>query len=194
MAASAATSAASAIVSPIAFRDLTQWTALGTYERRENLVTASALGNTRRSGAESFRELSGFLFGVDLARRVLATLAKTLLPLGLMTLVMFASLFFPTALVKEKVTVAITGALSGAVLLGAINNQLGNIGYMVAVEYVFYAFFGLALLCIVAVLGAERLRAAKRERAAGRLEWGTRAVYAAATFASLAAIVALSTP
>ena len=44
---------------------------------------------------------------VDVRRRVVATLAKTLLPLGLMALIMFASLYFPTALVKEKVTVAI---------------------------------------------------------------------------------------
>ena len=79
-------------------------------------------------------------------------------------------------------------------LLGAINNQLGNIGYMVAVEYVFYAFFALALLCIVAVLAGERLRAAKREAPARTVEWTTRGVCAVATAVSLVAIVALSTP
>jgi hypothetical protein len=67
---------------------------------------------------------------------VVATLAKTLLPLGLMALIMYARLYFPVALVEEKVTVAITGALSGAVLLASINSQLGNIGYVIAVELV----------------------------------------------------------
>ena len=38
-----------------------------------------------------------------------------------MALIMYASLYFPVALVKEKITVAITGALSGAVLLASIN-------------------------------------------------------------------------
>ena len=36
--------------------------------------------------------------------------------------------------------VAITGALSGAEPLAAINSQLGGVGYVIAVEYVFYAF------------------------------------------------------
>src|SRR5262249_8297451 len=111
-------------------------------------------------GLERVRELAGFNVTVDLKRRVFATLTKTLLPLGLMALIMYASLYFPHALVKEKITVAITAALSGAVLLGTINSQLGNVGYVIAVEYGFYVFFALCLLCIIAVLTAERLRVA----------------------------------
>ena len=99
---------------------------------------------------------------------MVATLAKTLLPLGLMALIMFASLYFPVALVKEKITVAITGALSGAVLLSSINSQLGNVGYVIAIEYGFYMYFALCLLCIVAVLMAERLRVAGRPANGGR--------------------------
>ncbi len=156
----------SGMVAPDAFRNLTQWEALGAQARRDNLVTASALGDPRLVGVERVRELSGFQLTVDLQRKFVATLAKTLLPLGLMSLIMFASLYFPTALVKEKVTVAITGALSGAVLLTSINSQLGSIGYIIAVEYGFYVFFGLCLLCIVSVLGAERLRASSQQAAA----------------------------
>jgi branched-chain amino acid transport system substrate-binding protein len=148
------------IVSTAAFRNLTQWRPVSAIQRRDDLVTGSALGDPRRVGAERVRELSGFLVTIEIERRAIATLMKTLLPLLLMTLIMFGSLFFPAALVKEKVTVAITGALSGAVLLTAINGQLGGIGYTVAVEYAFYLFFCLSLLCIVSVLAAERQRAA----------------------------------
>jgi ABC-type branched-subunit amino acid transport system substrate-binding protein len=158
------------IVAPDAFRNLTQWEPLRASQRRDNLVTASALGDPRLVGLERMRELSGFNLSVDVHRRVLATLAKTLLPLGLMALIMFASLYFPPALVKEKVTVAITAALSGAVLLTSINSQLGSIGYIIAVEYGFYIFFGLCLLCIVAVLSAERFRAAGRASTAVTVE------------------------
>jgi hypothetical protein len=63
--------------------------------RRENLVTPSTLGDPTRVGVESARELSGFLVTVELHRRTIATLAKTLIPLLLMTLVMYASLYFP---------------------------------------------------------------------------------------------------
>jgi ABC-type branched-subunit amino acid transport system substrate-binding protein len=164
-------------VASAAFRNLTQWDAVRADEGRDNLVTQSALGDPRLVGLERVRELSGFNFTVEMRRRVFATLAKTLLPLGLMALIMYASLYFPVALVKEKVTVAITGALSGAVLLSAINAQLGNVGYVIAVEYVFYAFFVLCLTCIIAVLLAERLRVAGRGPMAAIVERTGRHVF-----------------
>jgi len=165
---------------------LTQWDPVGAHERRENLVTESALGDPRRVGAESYRELSGFLVSIDLHRRTLATLAKTLLPLVLMTLIMYASLYFPAALVKEKVTVA----LSGAVLLTAINSQLGSIGYTIMVEYAFFVFFGLSTLCIVSVLTSERLRAAGRGETAALTDRWTRYVFLFAVASTLAGAVA----
>ena len=180
-----------AIASPDAFRNLTQWEPLGARSRRENLVTHSALGDPRRTGVESYRELSGFLVTVEVARRAVATLVKSLLPLLLMALIMYASLYFPSALLKEKVSVAITGALSGAVLLSAINSQLGGIGYTIAVEYVFYVFFALSLLCIISVLSAERLRVASRSEAAVRTVHWTRMVFALAVVGTVVGALGL---
>jgi len=164
-------------VASAAFRNLTQWEPVRTLERRDTLVTESALGDPELVGLERMRELSGFSLSTDLHRRTLATLMKTLLPLGLMALIMYASLHFPAALVKEKVTVAITGALSGAVLLSSINAQLGNVGYVIAVEYGFYIFFALCLLCIVAVLSAERFRVTGRQPAAAMVERSARHLF-----------------
>lgn len=180
-----------AIASPIAFRNLTQWNPLSALARRENLVTASSLGDPTRIGIESQRELSGFLVTVDLQRRTFATLSKSLLPLVLMTLIMYASLYFPIALVKEKVTVAVTAALSGAVLLTSINNQLGGIGYTIAVEYIFYMFFCLSLLCIVSVLTAERLRAAHRKEVATLVDFWTRVIFLIAVAVTIIATLIL---
>jgi ABC-type branched-subunit amino acid transport system substrate-binding protein len=174
-----------------AFRNLTQWIPVRAGERRDSLVTDSALGDSRLVGVAQMRELSGFRLDVEVLRRAVATLAKTLLPLGIMALIMFASLFFPHALVKEKITVAITGALSGAVLLASVNAQLGAVGYTIAVEYVFYVFFGLCLLCIVSVLAAERQRIAGRAPMAARTELATRWFYLAMLIATtvIAAVV-----
>jgi branched-chain amino acid transport system substrate-binding protein len=170
-----------------AFRNLTQWDPLRAGQRRDILVTSSALGDPRLVGAERVRELSGFNLTIELRRRVLTTLAKTLLPLGLMALIMYASLYFPVALVKEKVTVAITGALSGAVLLTSINAQLGNVGYVIAVEYGFYVFFGLCLLCIIAVLAEERFRAAGRTSMAAVVDRSGRILFATGFVGTVAA-------
>jgi branched-chain amino acid transport system substrate-binding protein len=169
-----------------AFRNLTQWEALHTGQRRDVLVTDSALGDPGLVGVERVRELSGYRVEVDVRRLTASTLAKTLLPLGIMTLIMFASLYFPHGLVKEKVTVAITAALSGAVLLSSVNAQLGGIGYTIAIEYVFYLFFGLCLLCIVSILTAERLRVAKRDAAAVRTETLTHGLFLLAIAGTIA--------
>ena len=155
-------------------------------ERRDNVVIKSGLGDPRLVGLERVLELSGFQVGIELHRRIATTLVKTLLPLGLLTLILFASLYFPVALVKKKITVAITGALSGAVLLAAINLQLGGVGYVIAVEYVFYAFFTLCLLCIISVLTAERLRGVKRESGALIVESAIRYVLLAAVLGTVA--------
>jgi branched-chain amino acid transport system substrate-binding protein len=143
-----------------AFRNLTQWEPRRVAQRRENLVTQSGLGDPVRIGQSRVRELSGFNFSIEIHRLIGTTLIKTLLPVGLMTLIMFATLWFPSNLAAAKVTVAITAGLSGAVLLSSINAQLGNVGYVIAVEYGFYVFFGLCLLCILTVVLAERMRLA----------------------------------
>jgi len=164
-------------VSAAAFRNLTQWEPMGAVQSRDTLVTHSALGDLERVGAERVRELSGFSLEVEVRRRLGTTLVKTLLPIGLMTLIMFTTLFLPPALAASKVTVAITAALSGAVLLSAINSQLGNVGYVIAVEYGFYVFFALCLLCILTVLVAERQRIVGRPQAALIVERVGRATF-----------------
>jgi branched-chain amino acid transport system substrate-binding protein len=143
---------------PGAFRNLTQWEPLRVTTLLDNLVAQSALGEPGLVGLERMRELSGFKMEIELRRNIGTTLVKTLLPIGLMTLIMFATLYFPAALAASKIAVAITAALSGAVLLSSINAQLGNVGYVIAVEYGFYIFFALCLVCIVTVLVGERYR------------------------------------
>jgi branched-chain amino acid transport system substrate-binding protein len=130
--------------SPVAFRNLSQWEPLRTSQRRDNLVTQSALGDPGPVGLERVRDFSGFSFTIELRRRVLSTLSKTLLPLGLMALILYASLYFPSSMATPKVTAVVTSAMSGTVLLPTINSQLGNIGYVIHVEYAFYAFFSCA--------------------------------------------------
>jgi ABC-type branched-subunit amino acid transport system substrate-binding protein len=174
------------IASPTAFSELTQWDELGGIERRDNLVTYSSLGDPRSTDAGGYRELAGFVATFDVKRRALSTVIKTLMPLLLMTLIIYTTLFFPAVLIKEKVTVAVTGALSGAVLLTAINSQLGAVGYTIAIEYVFFVFFGLTTFTIVAALAAQQLRHDKRNGLAVATERGTQVVFALAVLLVLA--------
>jgi hypothetical protein len=61
--------------------------------------------------------------------------------------------------------------------LTSVNSQLGSIGYTVAVEYIFYVFFGLAVLCIVCVFNAERMRVEKRMETALLIEHWSRIIF-----------------
>jgi len=59
-----------------------------------------------------------------------------------------------------------------------VASQLGNVGYTMGVEYIFYVFFGLCLFSILSVLLAERLRVAGHGGVAPRTEFLSRVIYA----------------
>ncbi len=160
-----------------AFRSLPQWQALGVTTSRDTLVTHSGLGNPHLQGLEQVRELSGFSLTMVLRRRVVTTLMKNLLPLVLMTLIAYSTLHFPAHLLKEKVTVSVTAALAGAVLLSSINTQLGGVGYVLAVEYLFYVFFALCFFCILTFVVTERMRVLKHTDRIARAEVVSRSIY-----------------
>ncbi|GEM_PF-473104 len=171
------------------FRNLTEWTPVAASAGRNLLVTESALGDPRLAGAERRRELSGFYAVIELHRRLIAVLAKVLLPLALMTLILLASHFFTGDLERHRIDVAITGVLSGAVLLTAINAQLGNYGYTMEVEYIFYVFFFLCFLSITATAIAEGFRLAGHPTAARRTMLTVRYVSMLAVLATILAQV-----
>ena len=160
-----------------AFDKLTQWTFLGAHQRRENFVARSSLGDPLHLGRENFRELSGYVASIDLRRRSATAVIKTLLPLFIMTAILYASLHFPSGLLAPKIGVAMTAVLTGMVLMNSVNAQLGAIGYSVAVEYAFYVFFALGFLHLVSVLVGERLRESGRAAIARRTDVWTRVLF-----------------
>ena len=165
-----------------AFRVLSQWRFIDSHPRRENFVAKSSLGDPLRASRVNYREVSGYAASFDLQRRSLSVLVKNLLPLWLMTCMLYASLHFPPVLVHSKIGVGITAMLTGMVLLNTVNNQMGAIGYTVVVEYAFYLFFALGLLHIVSVLITERLREQTRNATADRIDFWTRVIFFGAVF------------
>jgi branched-chain amino acid transport system substrate-binding protein len=172
-----------------AFDKLSQWRFVGAHQFRENFVARSSLGDPRRLGRENFRELSGYASTIELQRRAAPTLTKNLLPLFIMTAILYASLHFPSVLVQPKIGVAMTAVLTGMVLLNLVNSQLGIVGYTVAVEYAFYVFFALGFLHVLSVLLSEHFREIDRPRLARRTDLWTRLVFLATVTAFILAAV-----
>ena len=141
-----------------AFDHITQWHPLAISQRRDDLVTKSSLGNPNRQGTSAVREVSGYRMDVSIARKSVATLSKTLLPLVIMTLMMFASLWLPISVGNGRAGVPVASVIAGSVLLSSVNSQLGSVGYTMAIEYLFYAFFSLGLCCIIATINLTKFK------------------------------------
>ena len=141
-----------------AFRELQQWHVLAVRPFTEAFTVASTLGDPALFATASRIEYGGLAIGVIMHRNGITFLIKALLPIFLLSLVVYATLFFPPSLGKERTTIPLTAILTTAVLLVSINNQLPSIGYTVALEYIFYAFFALCLAALLIGLAAEQLR------------------------------------
>jgi ABC-type branched-subunit amino acid transport system substrate-binding protein len=172
-----------------AFRDLQLWQVLDISRFIDFFSNRSTLGKPVLFDSDARTEYAEFDTAVVLKRNVVAFMVKTLIPLFLLMAVVFATLFFPPSLSKERTTIPVTGILTSAVLMISINSQLPPIGYTVSVEYVFYLFFALCLGSMVAGFVQERQRIAGNVAAARATDMVARVVYAVVVLATLAAFV-----
>ncbi len=141
-----------------AFRDLQQWHVTAVRPFVDFFSIESTLGKPALFGTSNRTEYGGFDTEIIVQRNAFAFMVKTLIPLFLLILVVFTTLFFPNTLAKERTTIPVTGILTSAVLLLSIHNQLPPLGYPVAIEYLFYVFFLLCLMAMLTGLLSEILR------------------------------------
>lgn len=101
-------------------------------------------------------EYPGLSIRMTFQRKTLVFLSKNVLPLILLSLLTYCCLFFPYTMFVPRTMAPASALLSGIVLLLSFNNQLPEVGYTVAMEYVFYVYFCLCLLPIlVTVVGTK---------------------------------------
>jgi branched-chain amino acid transport system substrate-binding protein len=166
-----------------AYSGLQLWRFLGLNYFVESLSSGSTLGKASLFGAEARTEFAGFDAAIMLRRSSAIYMLKNLLPLVLLVLVVFATLFFPETMFRERVTIPVTSILASAVLLVAVNSQIGDVGYTVVVEEMFYIFFVLCLMTILAGYRHEKLRDAGRKRVAVVLDHVAQVIYAGTVLA-----------
>jgi branched-chain amino acid transport system substrate-binding protein len=141
-----------------AFRDLQLWHVADIRYFVDAFSISSTQGKTAFFDTDDRNEYGGFDTAIVVQRDIVAFMIKTLVPLFLLVLVVFATLFFPPSLSKERTTIPVTGILTSAVLLISIGNQLPSLGYTMALEYIFYVFFALCLMAMCAGFIGEILR------------------------------------
>ncbi|WFU22057.1 ABC transporter substrate-binding protein [Bradyrhizobium sp. CB1717] len=166
-----------------AYSGLPLWRFLGLNYFVESMSSGSTLGKASLFDAEAMTEFAGFDATIVLRRSSSIYMLKNLLPMFLLVLVVFATLFFPETMFRERVTIPVTSILASAVLLVAVSSQIGDVGYTVVVEEMFYIFFVLCLMTILAGYKHEKLRATGRKRAAVVLDHAAQVIYAGTVLA-----------
>jgi len=112
-------------------------------------------------------------------------LLKNLLPLGLLALVTYLSLFFAADQAGARVGFAVTSILTASVLLESVTGPL-DVGYTVAIEGVFYVYVALSAVLVFINIAVERLYKERRYRAVTRLDTVARVVYPLICLATIA--------
>jgi ABC-type branched-subunit amino acid transport system substrate-binding protein len=123
----------------------------------------TAVGNTGALGDPTLEATSqGVTFSqlvttTEISRDVPSFLAKNLLPIFLLTLVTYVSLWYPYKDATARISFGVTGILTGAVMLNSVTSSLPSVDYTVAIEWAYYAFLLLAGLCILSTLVGRQL-------------------------------------
>lgn len=162
-----------------AFQLLTSWTYLATGYASNTFTNRSTLGNPQLFDTQVRTDYSGLEITITIQRKVLPYLISHLLPQVLLFLLVYASLFISTKHLGDRLILTVTALLTSAVLLLAVNSELPAIGYVVSLSYIYYIFFAICLLVMVAALLMERMEERGKTIAVFRMNIALHVIYLA---------------
>lgn len=171
-----------------AFQALSSWACqnIGMQYASDTFSSRSSLGDPQFFDQRAQTDYSGLQVTMTVQRKALAYLVSHLLPLVLLILLVYTSLFLPLKHLGERLTLTVSALLAGAVLLLSINSELPDIGYVVSLDYIYYIFFVLCLLCTVVPMFMEWLYEQKHVVATRILDVGLHFIYLAAVAITIA--------
>ena len=106
----------------------------------------STLGEQGLHYADAGLEYTQINGVVEIRRKIASFLIKNLLPLALILIVLYTSHFVPADQMSVRVSIGVTTLLTTMVLYQRVSADLPSIGYLVLMDYGFFAVFGLAIL------------------------------------------------
>jgi branched-chain amino acid transport system substrate-binding protein len=157
------------------FNNVSNWDATQVYFVSE-ATTGRSVQSAEGNDADTFVQFSKFVTEIAMQRDVRGFLLKNLLPLGLLALVTYLSLFFAPDQAGARVGFAVTSILTASVLLESVTGPL-DVGYTVAIEGVFYVYVALSAALVFINIAVERLYKERRFKAVTRLDTTARVVY-----------------
>jgi ABC-type branched-subunit amino acid transport system substrate-binding protein len=158
------------------FNRIPSWIVERVFFAQDTATMRSSTPNPR-TGAPEFDQVSTYQVQMTYGRNVSAFLVKNLLPLALLALLTYISLYFSPENATPRITFSITSVLTASVMLQSISNSLPDVGYTVAIEWGYYVFIALSAVLVMINISIERLYKAKRFLAVSQLDWIARIVY-----------------
>lgn len=150
----------------------------------------SNLGEPRTIAGPTGVTYSQFVTDVSIARDVRSFLVKNLLPLALLVIITFISLWLPLS-ESSRVSFAVTGVLTGAVMLGTVTSSLANVDYTVAIAWAYYGFIALSGVMLLLTMIGRYLTTQRRLAAARKVDVFSKLFYAGAVLATIGTYVAI---
>jgi branched-chain amino acid transport system substrate-binding protein len=151
------------------FNRIPSWIAERVLYTQDSAITRSTTPNPR-TGAPEYEQASTYHVQISYVRDVRSFLIKNLLPLALLALVTYISLFFRPENASTRIGFSITAILTTSVLLQSVAGNLPDIGYTVAIEWGYYVYIGLSALLVLINITIERWYKAKRYAAVHQLD------------------------
>lgn len=168
------------------FRGLQLWNFKEIFYAQDTSRSTSSLGDPNLFQTNTQIDYPGFSVRMTLQRKTIVFLTKNLLPLLLLTMVSYCVLYFPYSMFVPRIMGPASTLLSGIVLLLSFNNQLPEVSYTVAIEYVFYTYFLLCLIPILVTSIGIRLEKADKKQALRYLDTSARIIFPAIVFTLIA--------
>jgi branched-chain amino acid transport system substrate-binding protein len=154
---------------------------------QQTIGSTSALGDPTAAISEQGVEYSVLTTDLGIRRDVRSFLIKNLLPLALLVIVTYVSLFFSHSQTGARVSFGVTGILTAAVLLSEVTDSLPDVGYNVAIDWAFYAFIALCAGCILVGLLGDYYFENRQLGALRHLDIVARTIYLAIVLGVIAA-------
>ena len=155
--------------------DTSQWSISDVQVYPNHQINDSNLGNPSFFDQDTNIEYSQFNVDISINRNTASFILKNLVPVFIIVGIGYIALFIPVSAYETRIGLGTSTLLTMAFFNARLSNELPDIGYLVAIEYIFYVVYGLSLFVVFISL-INHLNAS-REVLVGRLNLASRITY-----------------
>ena len=152
-----------------AFKTSKGWQVLDAQIYQDLIRTASTLGETRFFQGETEVNFSRMVLSLEIGRHLTSYSSTILLPMTILFAIGLLLFAVPIAEIPPRLSGGILVLVTVSLLRARLSNDLPNIGYLVAIDYIFFALQIIMLFGIVVSVASYWLLVSDRAKIASRV-------------------------